>query len=39
VFKSRGASALDITGAQVYDARSTDRTSDHQPLIVSFRVN
>jgi endonuclease/exonuclease/phosphatase family metal-dependent hydrolase len=39
VFKSRGASAIDITGAQVYDARSTDRASDHQPLIVTFRVN
>jgi len=38
VFKSRGASALDITGAQVYNARA-EYVSDHQPLIVSFRVN
>jgi endonuclease/exonuclease/phosphatase family metal-dependent hydrolase len=38
VFKSRGASALNITGAQVYNARA-QYVSDHQPLIVSFKVN
>jgi endonuclease/exonuclease/phosphatase family metal-dependent hydrolase len=41
VFHSRGASALQVTRAQVYDTRDSSghRPSDHNPLMVTYRVN
>lgn len=40
VFHSKGASALAVTRAQVYDTRNSSgqRPSDHNPLIVTYRV-
>jgi endonuclease/exonuclease/phosphatase family metal-dependent hydrolase len=40
VFHSKGATALSVTRAQVYDTRNSSgqRPSDHNPLIVTYRV-
>jgi endonuclease/exonuclease/phosphatase family metal-dependent hydrolase len=40
VFHSRGATALRVTRAQVYDTRNSagHRPSDHNPLIVTYQV-
>ena len=40
VFSSKGASALTVTGAQVFDTRdaSGHRPSDHNPLVVTYEV-
>jgi endonuclease/exonuclease/phosphatase family metal-dependent hydrolase len=41
VFYSKGATALSVVGAQVFDTRDAAgvRPSDHNPLIVTLRVN
>jgi endonuclease/exonuclease/phosphatase family metal-dependent hydrolase len=40
VFHSRGATAVSVAGAQVFDTRDAAgvRTSDHHPLIVTYRI-
>ena len=41
ITKYRGASALEVRAARVYDTRDGNgvRPSDHKPLMVTFRVN
>ena len=40
VWSSRGATALTVTRAQVFDTRDSSgrKPSDHNPLIVTYRV-
>ena len=40
IFHSKGATALQVTRAQVFDTRNSSgqRPSDHNPLIVTYRV-